>query len=787
MRPLRVEVSGFLSYAEPTALDLRELPAAVIVGPNGAGKTSLVEALLWSLFGKGRGRSPDDFVSAGRTECRVTFDFTLEGETYRVVRERSLHSGGKSYLGLFGSVDGEWQPVGGDSIAETQAAIERLLGMDADTWLSASFIGQNRADQFTRLTAAGRKQLLAEILDLGLYERLHDAAKRRAATFACEHLGWQRRQEALEDQLAKEPEAVARAEDAVKLREEAHRRVADVEQSLDAALGDLDTAKRHAVQVEGLRQRLIDMQRSRDHQLQRLDREITAATREIERKGEERRSVGELVARLRASRDLVPVLSSELDSKAKEVIALEAAAEEAKATVARVEAQAAATGQRGAAAAERAADARTSIEVLSRSSEPVCPTCGQALSAEHRDRCIADLGAEAERWAGLANDASAETEKALDSAKSHHLKATENLHRARVLRQEIDRTREAIERAKAATEQLEREEERLSHSQDQVIRLHEALRSLKDEREVASRPSEEEAALAKELDSSERILIEVNDLSNRVAELRRGIDEARRLYTAKAEDAAKAEEAVATFASVRTELAQVNARLSAAIEERYAYEWLTGAFGRDGIPSLILENAIPEIEDEANHLLERLTEGRFTVRLSALKATKTAGIRETLDITVADAMTEHPLEALSGGERQCVDLALRVSLSRLLARRAGRRIETLILDEAFTALDSGHRQRTIEVLRELTEEFPVVLFVTHLQELADAFPARIVVARDGDSSRVEVAARGTGLSPCHLTNVRSGMSGYSAFGPTYCRRSTSRRYSSASLPRESRT
>ena len=105
IRPLRVELSGFLSYAEPTTLDLGDLPAAVIVGPNGAGKTSLVEALLWSLFGKGRGRSPDVFVSAGKTECRVTFDFTLEGQEYRVIRERSLHAGGKSYLGLF-----RWEP-----------------------------------------------------------------------------------------------------------------------------------------------------------------------------------------------------------------------------------------------------------------------------------------------------------------------------------------------------------------------------------------------------------------------------------------------------------------------------------------------------------------------------------------------------------------------------------------------------------------------------------------------------------------------------------------------------
>jgi DNA repair protein SbcC/Rad50 len=151
---------------------------------------------------------------------------------------------------------------------------------------------------------------------------------------------------------------------------------------------------------------------------------------------------------------------------------------------------------------------------------------------------------------------------------------------------------------------------------------------------------------------------------------------------------------------------------------------------------LIIEQAIPALEDEANRLLHKITGGRFTLRIDSLRVLKSGGMKESLEVIVADEVSERPLEALSGGERQCVDLSLRISLARLLAHRAGRSIETLIIDEGFTALDVVHRQRTIEVLHELLEEFTCVLFVTHLQELADAFPARLEITRDENGSHV---------------------------------------------------
>ena len=126
----------------------------------------------------------------------------------------------------------------------------------------------------------------------------------------------------------------------------------------------------------------------------------------------------------------------------------------------------------------------------------------------------------------------------------------------------------------------------------------------------------------------------------------------------------------------------------------------------------------------------------ISVSLQTLGVKKTGGMRETLDVLVGDDLDERPLEALSGGERQMVDLALRIALAKLLAGRAGRKIEALIIDEGFTALDEAHRQRTVEAFAELARSFPMVLAITHLRDLAETFPTTFVVERVGGSSTV---------------------------------------------------
>lgn len=156
---------------------------------------------------------------------------------------------------------------------------------------------------------------------------------------------------------------------------------------------------------------------------------------------------------------------------------------------------------------------------------------------------------------------------------------------------------------------------------------------------------------------------------------------------------------------------------------------LREAFSRNGVPAMIIESALPELEASANQLLGRMSNGRMSVRFETQRATQAGDARETLEIRIGDELGERPYELFSGGEAFRVNFAVRIALSRMLARRAGARLQTLFVDEGFGTQDAQGRERLIEAIRAIEPDFERVVIITHIDELKDAFPARIEVTK----------------------------------------------------------
>ncbi|HNR02149.1 MAG TPA: SMC family ATPase [Anaerolineaceae bacterium] len=168
---------------------------------------------------------------------------------------------------------------------------------------------------------------------------------------------------------------------------------------------------------------------------------------------------------------------------------------------------------------------------------------------------------------------------------------------------------------------------------------------------------------------------------------------------------------------------------------------LERAFGKDGIPALLIEQALPDIESHANEILDRLSSGSMSISFETqreFKDKKREDRRETLDILIRDPAGERPYELFSGGEAFRVNFAIRLALSRVLAHRAGARLQTLVIDEGFGSQDADGRQRLVEAINLVGAEFEKILVITHLEELKDAFPARIDVTKTPSGSMVEV-------------------------------------------------
>ena len=168
---------------------------------------------------------------------------------------------------------------------------------------------------------------------------------------------------------------------------------------------------------------------------------------------------------------------------------------------------------------------------------------------------------------------------------------------------------------------------------------------------------------------------------------------------------------------------------------------LERAFGKDGVPALLIEQALPEIESKANELLDRLSDGQMSIRFvtqAEYKDKKRDDLKETLDIQISDAAGMRDYEMYSGGEAFRVNFAIRLALSEVLAQRKGARLQTLVIDEGFGSQDVQGRQRLIEAINLVRNDFAKILVITHLDELKDAFPTRIEVEKTDHGSTVQV-------------------------------------------------
>ena len=160
---------------------------------------------------------------------------------------------------------------------------------------------------------------------------------------------------------------------------------------------------------------------------------------------------------------------------------------------------------------------------------------------------------------------------------------------------------------------------------------------------------------------------------------------------------------------------------------------------KSGVPSLIVENAIPELESTANKILENMLEGRLQVRLNTQEETKTTkNMKEVLSITVLDNGFERRYETYSGAEKFVVDLAIRIAMSKFLAHRAGASVQLFVLDEGLSCADNKNREEIINAIRAVSNEFSKVLFITHIEELKDALDQKIIVTKNSEGSHIRV-------------------------------------------------
>jgi DNA repair protein SbcC/Rad50 len=179
LRPLRLELEGFTSFKERLVLDFEGLDLFAITGPTGAGKSSLIDALVFALYGQVPrvGREYKQLVSHGAERLSVGLDFEVGGKRYRVAR--TVRVSGNPQVVLEQRADSGFEPLAG-RVKEIEAAIEKIVGLDYDAFTRSVVLPQGQFDAFLKGEPKERRKILVALLNLGVYEDMQQIANRRA-------------------------------------------------------------------------------------------------------------------------------------------------------------------------------------------------------------------------------------------------------------------------------------------------------------------------------------------------------------------------------------------------------------------------------------------------------------------------------------------------------------------------------------------------------------------------------------------------------------------------------
>ena len=293
-------------------------------------------------------------------------------------------------------------------------------------------------------------------------------------------------------------------------------------------------------------------------------------------------------------------------------------------------------------------------------------------------------------------------------------------------------------------------QQRLYHEMEELQAFKERHRRL-DEAEVALPREEQSLALAQkmeqrrqgELVESKQSQQELEGLVSALPQWEERQREAELAYDGLAglhgqlfRRQVELEAALKIVEALLLEIDRKEKRLKGLRNELSIYQDLAEAFGKRGVQALLIETVLPRIEEEANALLGRMTDNRMHVKLETQRERRTTKGEpiETLEIKISDELGPRSYELFSGGESFRINLALRIALSKVLARRRGAPLPTLFIDEGFGTQDTVGRERILDVIRAIEGDFEKIIAITHLDEVKDAFPVRIEVQKQETGS-----------------------------------------------------
>lgn len=685
MKFKRIEIQNFMAIKH-AEIDLDKQGLVLIKGDNednpsflsnGAGKSSIIESIVYVLFGRTiRGVRADDIVNKTvGCNCKVTLDLVDDdGSTYKITRYRK-HKTHKNSISYYHNTT----DITPKSEMELNKAIVSLLQTDYLTFTS-SILYSAESFKFTQASDAEMKQAFEIMLDLGIYSKCQDEVKLEISDVNAEINKLNLQTVSLDSKI----QVLIETQTDIKSKSESWKH--DMEESIKGYQSNIDEFKNELHEYEETLdlcsenisyadESILDLQKKLDGIVKSLSnyKELREHLEEL------RDSESQVSKALRDTKRKIDDYSGDIESLKRKISRLEKSKQEYESKI------------------------RDNKETIG----TPCPVCGRPLSEEH----IKDALDELQNLIKDTDDSIEENGVKIESVNKKIKKLKDKSEGYEDLLQEV---RDAIEETESSLESSEELESRKGDLSNKIKDLEHS--KLSEERRKSSAQSKIDSIQEKIKFYHEKIA----DFKNQDNPYENQLDS----YQKK----------IAQLQDSKLELSSSIDSYQSSLD--VLQFWLKG-FSNSGIKSMLLDDITPFLNERANKYLQVLSGNHVRIEFSTQTTLKSGEIRDKFQIQVINDDGGNSYMSNSSGEKRRIDVAINLALQDLIASRANKKLNIMFMDEVLDTLDRQGTDSVIELLMEISKEKSSVFVISHNEDIQSYFQNFLLVTKKDGCSVVE--------------------------------------------------
>ncbi|MCD6573954.1 MAG: SMC family ATPase [Thermoplasmata archaeon] len=790
MRLISLELHNFRKFKNATIY----FPEGIIgiIGSNGAGKSTLIEAIGWAIYGNRATRTPRAKEQIKRQgampheDCWIRLKFEMKGSVYEITRIMGRNFAPDAQV----KVDAR---VAATTATGATKYLEKVIGMDYDSFYTSIVAKQKELNALSDKTPGERKKNMLKMLKIDAIEKAIKRIRedKREKSYFVEHA-----QKLLKnvDEIKNEIELKEAIEKELAISlEEVGRNISNYEKKLNEAEAKREKEKERAekfnemvMKKKMLESRLsekIYIRKERENELEELKKkrkryeEIEGIASEYDRAKKKKEELDEIREKFFEKKNLIKE-RIEIEREIKK------AEEEKKALLKEIEKESELVKEKGeiekklnevnAAILNFEKEARgkeveisqilNEMEKLNKRLNEIeklgpdsnCPMCGRRLG-DHFEKLMNDLKMQKEEFEEKVKN----LKNVIEGRKKEIFELNENMEHLEEEKKKIEQLLKEIEGVKGKLAFYDEDISLKEGMLKEIVAKLEELREIKineeEYNELASKLKRlekiklEAIKLHKELERLPVIENELEKIQEEVRKIKNEIEEIEQEINEIGFDKKKYEEIENEYKIVRNEIEKLRGEkirierdllhikkeieeLEEEIKEQKEKEKEIKEARKEIANLSLLEDLLskfknyliskiaPSLSFYASHFFSVFTGGKYD----------NVEIDDDYNIFIYDGGEKFPINRFSGGEEDLANLALRLAISELIARRAEVSFEFIALDEIFGSQDNERRKNVLNALNELRKQFKQILLITHIEDIKEEMEHIIRVYEDSE-------------------------------------------------------